>query len=155
VSFRRRFPSRLSEEATGEDGAGGGTIEADMAENEILNIHDLVGGYPTFEKLVDHFYDAVEDDPVLRPLYPQSLEAPRLHLALFLSQFFGGPPEYSERRGHPRLRARHLPFVIGRRERDAWVKHMLAAIEATGIEEPARSHMQQYFENAATFLINQ
>ena len=126
-----------------------------MAETEPLNIHDLVGGFPTFEKLVNHFYDAVENDPVLRPLYPESLDAPRHHLALFLTQFFGGPPEYSELRGHPRLRARHLPFVIDRKERDAWVKHMLEAIDKTGIEEPARSHMQEYFQDAATFLINQ
>jgi hemoglobin len=124
-------------------------------ETAPLNIHDLVGGYPTFETLVNHFYNAVEDDPVLRPLYPESLDGPRRHLALFLSQFFGGPPEYSELRGHPRLRARHLPFVIDRKERDAWVKHMLEAIDKTGIEEPARSHMQQYFQDAATFLINQ
>ena len=126
-----------------------------MSEGEPLNIHDLVGGYATFEKLVNTFYDAVKDDPILRPLYPDSLEEPRLHLALFLSQFFGGPPDYSERRGHPRLRARHLPFVIDRKERDAWVEHMLAAIDATGIEEPARTHMRDYFQEAATFLINQ
>lgn len=126
-----------------------------MAEGETLNIHDLVGGYPTFEKLVDHFYDAVEQDPVLRPMYPETLEESRRHLALFLSQFFGGSPQYSAERGHPRLRARHLPFVIDRPERDAWVKHMLAAVDATGIQEPARTHMRDYFEQAATFLINQ
>ena len=126
-----------------------------MADSEPLNIHDLIGGYPTFEKLVNHFYDAVEQDEVLRPLYPESLDESRLHLALFLSQFFGGPPEYSELRGHPRLRARHLPFVIDRKERDAWVKHMLAAIDAVGIEEPSRSQMQEYFQDAATFMINQ
>jgi hemoglobin len=126
-----------------------------MSESEEINIHDLIGGLPAFERLVDEFYDAVETDPLLRPLYPESLDESRLHLALFLSQFFGGPPEYSMRRGHPRLRARHLPFPIGKRERDAWVTHMLAAIDATGIEEPARTHMRNYFQEAATFLINQ
>ncbi len=126
-----------------------------MSEGEELNIYELVGGLPAFERLVDAFYDAVETDPVLRPLYPQSLDESRQHLALFLSQFFGGPPEYSIRRGHPRLRARHLPFVIDKRERDAWVMHMLAAIDEVGIEEPARGHMRTYFQEAATFLINQ
>lgn len=126
-----------------------------MTEGEQINIHDAIGGLPRFEALVDHFYDAVEKDPVLRPLYPESLEEPRRHLALFLSQFFGGPPEYSTQRGHPRLRARHLPFAIGRPERDAWLTHMFAAIDATGIEEPARSHLRQYFQDAATFMINQ
>ncbi len=126
-----------------------------MSEGEEINIYELVGGLPAFERLVDAFYDAVETDPVLRPLYPQSLDESRLHLALFLSQFFGGPQEYSMRRGHPRLRARHLPFVIDKRERDAWVTHMLAAIDEAGIEEPSRSHMRNYFQEAATFLINQ
>ena len=126
-----------------------------MSEDLTVNIHDAVGGYPTFERLVINFYDAVEQDEVLRPLYPESLEEPRLHLTLFLTQFFGGPPVYSERRGHPRLRARHLPFAIDRKERDAWVTHMLAALEETGIQEPAKSQMSTYFEDAATFLINQ
>jgi hemoglobin len=126
-----------------------------MEEGEPLNIHDAIGGYPAFERLVDRFYDDVEKDPILRPLYPESLDDPRRHLALFLSQFFGGPPEYSELRGHPRLRARHLPFVIDRRERDAWLTHMLAAIDATGIQEPSRTKMREYFADAATFLINQ
>jgi hemoglobin len=125
-----------------------------MTEAE-LNIHDLVGGQETFNRLVDHFYDDVENDPVLRPLYPESLEESRKHLAMFLAQFFGGPPEYSMLRGHPRLRARHLPFAIGIKERNAWVKHMLDAVDTTGIEEPARSHLRNYFQEAATFLMNQ
>lgn len=134
---------------------GRGLTMGRMAEEQVINIHDAIGGYPTFERLVNRFYDDVEQDPVLRPLYPESLEEPRLHLALFLTQFFGGPPVYSERRGHPRLRARHLPFVIDRKERDAWVKHMLAALDETGIPEPAKSQMSTYFQDAATFLINQ
>lgn len=126
-----------------------------MSEYESVSIYEAIGGQPTFDKLVDHFYAGVEQDPVLRPMYPESLEESRLHLALFLAQFFGGPPVYSERRGHPRLRARHLPFVIDRPERDAWVKHMLAALNATDIPQPARGQMEEYFQNAATFLINQ
>jgi hemoglobin len=125
-----------------------------MAEAE-LNIHDLIGGQKTFDRLVDHFYDDVEKDPILRPLYPESLEESRKHLAMFLAQFFGGPPEYSMLRGHPRLRARHLPFAIGVKERNAWVKHMLEAVDATGIEEPSRTHLRNYFQEAATLLMNQ
>jgi hemoglobin len=125
-----------------------------MAEAE-LNIHDLIGGQNTFDRIVDHFYDDVEKDPILRPLYPESLEESRKHLAMFLAQFFGGPPEYSMLRGHPRLRARHLPFAIGVKERNAWVKHMLEAVDATGIEEPSRTHLRNYFQEAATFLMNQ
>lgn len=125
-----------------------------MSESDSPSIYQLVGGSETFERLVEHFYAAVEQDEVLRPLYPESLVEARQKLALFLTQFFGGPDVYSQLRGHPRLRARHLPFVIGKRERDAWVAHMLAALDASGIQEPAYSQMRKYFQDAATFLIN-
>jgi hemoglobin len=118
-------------------------------------LYSRVGGLPVFLKLVAAFYAGVAEDPVLRPLYPESLAESEEHLALFLAQYFGGPPIYSQRRGHPRLRMRHLPFAIGRRERDAWVEHMRRALAATGIAEPELSEMQSYFEDAATFMINQ
>ena len=72
----------------------------------------------------------------------------------FVTQFFGGPPRYNGLRGHPRLRMRHAPFAIGQAERDAWVRHMLAAIDEAGFAEPARAALIDYFERAATFLIN-
>jgi len=134
---------------------GVGYYSTRMSEADPRSIYEQVGGHETFERLVDAFYAAVETDPVLRPLYPPTLDEPKLHLGLFLSQFFGGPDVYSQRRGHPRLRARHLPFRIGRKERDAWVAHMEAALDASGIPEPACSQMREYFQEAATFLINQ
>ncbi len=87
-------------------------------------------------------------------MFPKAMTEPKAHLALFLAQFFGGPAEYSRRRGHPRLRLRHLPFAIGQRQRDAWLGHMLAALEASGITEPAASEMRRYFEDGSTFMIN-
>lgn len=117
-------------------------------------LYQLVGGQRTFDELAANFYALVRDDAVLRPLYPESLAAAEKHLALFLAQYFGGPPNYSLIRGHPRLRARHLPFVIGQRERDAWVANMLAALDQMAIAESARARMRDYFEDAATFLIN-
>jgi hemoglobin len=119
------------------------------------NVYAFVGGMETFRRIVDAFYRGVEADPVLRPMYPEELEGPRDRLALFLAQFFGGPRAYSESRGHPRLRMRHVPFQIGRAERDAWMRHMRAAIEEAAIPEPARDVMLKYFDDAATFLINQ
>ncbi len=116
--------------------------------------YDAVGGHKTFERLVDAFYRGVEADPPLRELYPEDLVAPREHLALFLVQYFGGPQTYMEVRGHPRLRMRHMPFVIGRPERDAWVKHMSAAVDEVGIAEPYRTEMLRYFADAASFLMN-
>jgi hemoglobin len=119
------------------------------------SIYEMVGGQETFDRLVDDFYARVEADAVLRPIYPDSLDAARQKLALFLAQFFGGPDVYSQRRGHPRLRARHLEFAIGKGERDIWLGHMLAAVDATGIQEPARTQLRDYFRDASTFLINQ
>ena len=118
-------------------------------------VFDAAGGSETFERIVDRFYQGVASDPVLRPLYPNDLEASRRHLTLFLIQYFGGPSTYSEERGHPRLRMRHLPFTIGQSERDAWVRHMRAALDAERLPEPVHEVMADYFDRAATFLMNQ
>jgi hemoglobin len=117
-------------------------------------IYEAVGGEETFHRLVTAFYEGVADDAVLRPLYPEDLAESREHLALFLAQYFGGPPRYSEKRGHPRLRMRHLPFAIGPRERDAWLAHMERAVDAVGIASPAREILLDYFRDAANFLVN-
>jgi len=122
--------------------------------NENQTVYEAVGGDETFHRIADAFYRGVESDPTLRPMYPQDLVAPREHLALFLIQYFGGPQTYMATRGHPRLRMRHMPFVIGHEERDAWVRHMNAAVEEVGVEEPARTAMLRYFADAATFLMN-
>ncbi len=118
------------------------------------NVFDQVGGFPTFERLVDDFYKRVKADGELAPMFPEDMAEPKEHLALFLAQFFGGPAEYSIRRGHPRLRSRHLPFAIGQRQRDAWLACMLAALDASGIAEPALAEMRLYFEDASSFMIN-
>ena len=109
---------------------------------------------PAFQRLAAAFYARVDADPLLRPMFPGDLRLPAEHLALFLAQRFGGPATYSEQRGHPRLRMRHLPFRIGHAEREAWLGHMLAAMDEIGVAEPARSVMRHYFEESATFLIN-
>jgi hemoglobin len=118
------------------------------------NIYELAGGDAPFRRLIDGFYARVEHEPLLRPMYPADLTASKEHLLLFITQYFGGPPRYNALRGHPRLRMRHMPFTIGPAERDAWVRHMLAALDEAGFPEPARAAMHEYFERAATFLIN-
>ncbi len=119
-----------------------------------MTVYEAVGGAPAFERLVEAFYAGVADDPILRPLYPEELVASKRHLTLFLIQYFGGPGTYSEERGHPRLRMRHVPFAIGRAERDAWMRHMSAAVETLDVPQAARDEFRAYFENAATFLVN-
>jgi hemoglobin len=120
----------------------------------IPTIFQAVGGMETFVRLVDVFYRGVETDPLLRPMYPADLTESREHLALFLAQYFGGPGTYSQRRGHPRLRWRHLRFSIDATARDAWLAHMRAALDETAIPEPARGLMLTYFEQTAHFLVN-
>jgi hemoglobin len=118
------------------------------------NLWREVGGDPTFRALVDAFYRRVEADPVLRPIFPADLERGKEGQFLFLAQYFGSPPRYSEVRGHPRLRMRHFPFAIDRAARDRWLGHMLEAIDEVGIAEPWRSEMRSYFEMASTHMIN-
>ena len=137
------------------------------------SVYEIVGGKETFQRLAEAFYRRVATDMLLRPMYPKNMWD-RTHtarrstvkasgrglcgavdtLAAFLAQFFGGPPEYSEARGHPRLKMRHVKFHIGQAERDAWLTHMCAAIDEVGIEEPVRSLMRGYFDRTSTFLIN-
>jgi hemoglobin len=107
-----------------------------------------------FDALTIHFYASVATDEVLRPLYPDDLEAPRRHLRLFLAQFWGGPRAYDDERGSPRLRARHLPFQIGTRERDRWLQHMTAAVEASGAGALEKAQLLTYFEAVASHLVN-
>jgi hemoglobin len=119
---------------------------------------DRVGGEPFFDALTQRFYDAVADDPVLRPLYPDqddAFEAARVHLRDFLIQYWGGPSTYSEQRGHPRLRMRHAPFAIGAPERDAWLRHMVAAVKEAGLPGLDEMQMLSYFESVAMHLVNQ
>lgn len=117
-------------------------------------MYEAVGGQPWFDALVDRFYDGVAGDPVLRPMYPDDLTDAKRHLAGFLAQYWGGPPDYSAERGHPRLRMRHAPFTIRKPERDAWFTHMSAAVRSGGLPDDVEEAMLAYFDNAATHLIN-
>jgi hemoglobin len=119
------------------------------------NLFTRVGGRPFFDDLVARFYAAVDHDPVIRPLYPDDLTDSITHTAGFLAQFWGGGTEqYSDHRGHPRLRARHIPFPIGQRERDAWLGHMTDAVNASDLDDATRAEMLDYFEKASTFMMN-
>jgi len=125
-----------------------------MTEPDI-NVYEAAGGEPVFRRLVDIFYAKVEQDALLRSVFPPDVSAGKRRQYLFLMQYWGGPQQYSAERGHPRLRMRHAPFAITPAARDAWVGCMLEAIDETGIAEPARTLMRDYFDRAATFMINQ
>lgn len=121
-------------------------------------IYDAVGGAAFFTELVERFYRGVAADLLLRPLYPDDLAASKRHLDLFLQQYWGGPGTYSHERGHPRLRMRHAPFVVGEAERDAWLRHMSEALGGLVMERhlPAEvaDRLRDYFESTADFLVN-
>lgn len=127
---------------------------------EHTTLYDRVGGAGFFERLVDRFYEGVATDPVLLPLYPEApdLTGARHRLTGFLVQFWGGPTTYSDERGHPRLRMRHLPFHIGPAERDHWLTHMTAAVEqvcaVTDQEPDVAAELLAYFVPAAEQLRN-
>ena len=90
--------------------------------------YDQVGGHAFFDRLVDAFYEAVAQDELLRPMYPEDLSESKRHFVLFLEQYWGGPTTYCEERGHPRLRMRHAPFRITKTARDAWLAAMTSAL---------------------------
>jgi hemoglobin len=121
-------------------------------------LFERVGGEQFFVDLVERFYLGVAGDPLLRPLYPDDLTESSAHLAMFLIQYWGGPGTYSQERGHPRLRMRHAPFVIGPPERDAWLRHMLAALveleQLHRIEQADAVELRDYLTMAASSLVN-
>lgn len=127
-------------------------------EASVLNVYEALRGQPFFDDLVERFYRRVAMDPLLRPLYPDDLDGPRRHLALFLGQYWGGPTTYSEERGHPRLRMRHAPFVIGEPERDAWLRHMGAALDSLvverGVHPVVEARLLDHFAMTADAMVN-
>lgn len=124
---------------------------------EQVTLYDAVGGMPFFAALVDRFYDGVAADPALLRLYPEpaDLAPARRKLTLFLAQYWGGPTTYNEERGHPALRMRHAPFAIGSDERDRWLVHMRAAVEAMDPPSAVAQALTDYFAVAADALRNQ
>lgn len=126
-----------------------------MVTQSEQSFYDAVGGAPTFERLVHAFYEGVADDAELRALYPEEDLGPaERRLRMFLEQYFGGPTTYSQERGHPRLRMRHVPYAVTMDQRNRWLRHMLAAMETVEIPEAHAEAMRDYFVRAADMLVN-
>jgi hemoglobin len=122
-----------------------------------MTVYEAAGGTPFFAALVDAFYRCVAADPVLLRLYPDQVDlAPAAErLTLFLVQYWGGPTTYSDARGHPRLRMRHNPYVVGVRERDHWLAAMTVALDELAPAPELRERFDAYFAMAADSMINQ
>lgn len=115
-----------------------------------------IGGRQTFEKLVRAFYDGIATDEVLLPMYPEQpdLEGAIQRLTGFLEQYWGGPTAYSDERGHPRLRMRHLPFKVNPDARDRWLKHMRAALDTLELPPLQDATLWAYLDRAAHAMVN-
>lgn len=119
--------------------------------------YDKIGGEATVGKLCDRFYELMNTIPQfkeLRAMHPEDLQGSRDKLFMFLSGWFGGPDLFVEKFGHPRLRARHMPFAIGAAERDQWVACMALAMEDVGLSEDVRKVLLNNFFNTADFMRN-
>ncbi|RFU37637.1 globin [Actinomadura logoneensis] len=130
-----------------------------MAEPEQVTFYEAAGGEETFRVLVHHFYQGVAADPALRAMYPEEDLGPaEERLRLFLIQYWGGPNTYSQQRGHPRLRMRHVPFVVDEAAKEAWLRHMRKALDETvaerGLPPQAEQMLWNYFTMAAQAMIN-
>ncbi len=126
-----------------------------MTDPSPVSFYAEVGGHDTFVRLVNAFYRGVATDPVLKPMYPEEDLAPAAErLTLFLEQYWGGPTTYSERRGHPRLRMRHLPFHVNPDARDRWLQHMRAAVDELGLSPLHEATLWDYLQRAAHAMVN-
>ncbi|MDO5634060.1 MAG: globin [Micrococcus sp.] len=125
------------------------------APGQATSFYEAVGGHAFFRDLVARFYAGVKTDPLLAPMYPdQDWEGAEERLRMFLEQYWGGPRTYSERRGHPRLRMRHMPFRVDPAARDAWLRHMRAALDGVEISALHEAELWDYLERAAHSLQN-
>ncbi|SEC14617.1 hemoglobin [Paramicrobacterium humi] len=126
-----------------------------MTDAVAVSFYEEVGGHATFDKLVTEFYKGVAADPVLTAMYPEEDLGPAAdRLRLFLEQYWGGPTTYSETRGHPRLRMRHVPYKVNPDARDRWLAHMRAAVDALGLSPMHEATLWDYFERSAHALVN-
>lgn len=125
--------------------------------SEPRSLYDTIGGAAVLRPMVDRFYDLMELEPEfagIRAMHAPSTDGSRDKLYSFLTGWMGGPDLYIQQYGHPRLRARHLPFAIGTSERDQWLRAMAWAMEDTGIEEALRLRLMESFYQTADWMRN-
>jgi len=126
-------------------------------EPQAATAFEWIGGEEKVKALVEHFYDLMDLEPkyaALRAVHGSELARARQHLFWFLCGWLGGPQHYTDRFGHPRLRARHMPFPIGVRERDQWLACMDQAMTETGVPQSLRERLKDSFFQTADWMRN-
>ncbi|MDF2720391.1 MAG: hemoglobin [Paenibacillus sp.] len=121
---------------------------------ESNSLYAAIGGAETIAKLVQAFYPKVQDHPLIGPLFPENILPVMEKQTLFLTQFFGGPPLYSNEYGHPMMRARHLPFPITNEKADAWLDCMRRALAEIGLEETLQRVVLERLKGPAYHFVN-
>ena len=142
-----------------QDPGPGDAGTTDAGTEPEVTPYDLMGGSPFFESLVHRFYEGVSDDPVLRPMYPSDdMDGAERRLRMFLEQYWGGPTNYSEERGHPRLRMRHAPYPVDDTARAHWLAHMKVALDYAiakhGLHPRLEQELWAYLTGAAQAMVN-
>src|SRR4051812_5066371 len=121
---------------------------------EELDLYATIGE-DGFERLIAAFYRQVPGDDVLAPMYPaHDLAGAEQRLRDFLVGRFGGPQRYIEQRGHPRLRARHMPFAVDPAARERWMQLMANALDEAKLPADADALLREFFHGVSEMLIN-
>jgi len=117
-------------------------------------LFEAIGGAPAIRDVVEKFYPKVQADPLLSPIFPEDIRPVMEKQNLFLTQFFGGPPLYSDEHGHPMMRARHMPFPVTPARAEAWLACMARALSETDIPADLQAVMLERLSGPAHHFIN-
>lgn len=118
-----------------------------------LSYYDKIGDQH-IKKLIHDFYQEVRNDELLSPMYKGDFEGAEERLYLFMIQYLGGPDIYNQRRGHPRLRIRHIGFPINEKAKEHWLRNMKTALDKSEINEADKTFLWNYFQHTGEFLKN-
>lgn len=128
-----------------------------MNTQTVKTIYQALNGEAGIRALVHRFYALMDELPeayAVRRIHPDNLEGSEQSLFDYLSGWFGGPPLYIEKNGHPRLRLRHLPYAVGSRERDEWMLCMTQALNEQVADQVLRDSLIEAFSHMATHMVN-
>lgn len=142
---------------TSDSSSAGKSAETSAATSAEVTAFDLIGGEQNVRDLVDRFYDLMDLEPefaTIRALHPTTLDGSRDKLFWFLCGWLGGPNHFIDRFGHPRLRARHLPYEIGSIERDQWMRCMALALQDQNVPEDLQMRLMQALFQTADWMRN-